>query len=140
MNSPMSGEPPEFECVDQVARAAAEAYHASMDKRTALLEMRFDRVLPTLAAKVDIAELRTEVVVGNEKLRVEMARMSADLHEDLNKMFRKIVMWIVSTMIAMFLGMAGLFVGLTSTMIDAAFKPVHAISSVQQAPAPQAPP
>lgn len=133
MNSPGPGEPPESECVDQVARAAAAAYHASMDKRVAVLEMRFDSVLPTLATKVDIAELRSEVAVGNEKLRVDMARMSADLREEMNQMHRKLIMWIVSTMIAMFVAMVGLFVGITSAMIDASLTQHHAAQPVQQA-------
>jgi hypothetical protein len=84
-------------------------------------------------------KLRGEMAAGNEKLRVDMARTSADLREEMNNMHRKLVMWIVSTMVAMFLGMVGLFIGLTSAMIDAAFKPGHATASVLQAPAPQAP-
>ena len=111
MNASMPGEPRNPGDADDVAATPVPAYHASMDKRLSILEMRFDTLLPTLATKVDLAEFRTEVLTGQERLRVELLSAMHDLH-------RSLLMWIVSTMMAMFLGMVGLFVSISSNMLE----------------------
>lgn len=154
MNASMPGEPRKPGDTDDVAAVAVPAYHASTDKRLSILEMRFDTVLPTLATKVDLAELRTEILTAQERLRadvsaamagqrVDMATLSAKLHEDMNKLHRNLVMWIVSTMIAMFLGMVGLFVSISSMMLETTERMVQAhvqaIQATQAAPPRPAP-
>ena len=122
MNASMPGEPRTPGNADDVAATSVQAYHANMDKRLAILEMRFDTVLPTLATKADLAEFRTEILtalerlrsdfnVSHEKLRTELLGAMHDLH-------RSLLMWIVSTMVAMFLGMVGLFVSISSNMLE----------------------
>ena len=80
MNASMPGEPRQPPAIDDLARAAAADYHAVMDKRLSVLEMRFDTVLPTLATKADIAELRMEqerlrgdIAIAHERLGSNMA-------------------------------------------------------------------
>ena len=109
MNASTPGEPREPDSREQLVSPYGAEYHASLEKRVSILEMRFDTILPTLATKTDIAELRSE-------LRTEMAKLSERLHEDMYKLHRQLLMWIVSTMIAMFLGMVGLFVTISSNM------------------------
>lgn len=111
MNASMPGEPRKPEDTDDVAARTVAQYHASMDKRFAILEMRFDIVLPTLATKVDFAELRTEILTAQERLRSEILNAMRAMQSSL-------LMWIVSTMVAMFLGMVGLFLSISSTMME----------------------
>lgn len=165
MNASMPGEPRKPGDADDVAAVAVPAYHASTDKRLSILEMPFDTVLPTLATKVDLAELRTEILTAQERLRgdiavaheklrgevtaallgirVEIATLSDKLHEDMNKLHRRLVMWIVSTMIAMFLGMVGLFVSISSMMLETTERMVQAhvqaVQATQAAPPRPAP-
>ena len=129
MNASTPGEPREPGSREQLVSPYGAEYHASLEKRVSILEMRFDTILPTLATKADIAEIR-----------VEIAKLSERLHEDMYKLHRQLLMWIVSTMIAMFLGMVGLFIGLTSAMIDASLTQLNPTNSVPQAtPGPPAP-
>lgn len=98
----------------------------SMEARLKSLE----DMLPTLATKVDIGELRT----------------------DLHKMDSSIVRWMLATVIALFLGFAGLFFTMTTATRPAAapaFAPasmppiiINVPGSAPSAPAPvsQAPP
>jgi hypothetical protein len=58
-----------------------------MDNSLTALEARFDTILPTLATKADIAELRG----------------------DFHRMDASNTRWIVATVISLFLGFAGLF-------------------------------
>lgn len=44
---------------------------ADLARRVSVLEMRFHTVLPTLAIKADLAELRTALLVKLEALRTE---------------------------------------------------------------------
>lgn len=156
MNASTPGGPRKPADADHVARVAGAEYHASMDKRVSILEMRFDTVLPTLATKADIAELRTEVLTGQERLRaevavaheklradvsaaidglrVEIAILSDKLHQDMNSVHRRLVMWIVSTMVAMFLGMVGLFVSISSSMLHTTERMMQAqVRAIEQA-------
>lgn len=100
-----------------------------MDKRLAILEMRFDTVLPTLATKADLAELRTEILIAQERLRsdfnvsrsdfnVSLEKLRVELLGAMHDLYRSLLMWIVSTMVAMFLGMVGLFVSISSSMLE----------------------
>ncbi|MBJ7310963.1 hypothetical protein ACFOLJ_18260 [Rugamonas sp. CCM 8940] len=58
-----------------------------MDERLTALETHFNTILPTLATKADI-----------ESLRVEMYKMSSELHK-----------WMLASMVGMFLGFSGLY-------------------------------
>jgi hypothetical protein len=74
-------------------------------RRVTVLETRFDTVLPTLATKTDLADLRTELLVKIEALRAEMGRIASNVYK-----------WMAATLIAILLSFIGLFVGLTKTL------------------------
>lgn len=122
MNAPMPGEPRKPEDTDDVAARTVAEYHASMDKRLSILEMRFDTVLPTLATKADLAELRTEILTAQERLRsdfnVAHEKLRGEILNAMRAIQSSLLMWIVSTMVAMFLGMVGLFLSISSTMME----------------------
>jgi hypothetical protein len=69
-------------------------YDADMDHRMTMLEAKWDAVLPTLATKSDVAELRVEIQKGvNETHR-----------------------WMIATVIGLFIGFAGLFLAMSNTL------------------------
>jgi len=80
--------------------AATSEYH-EMDVRLTKIEA----ILPTLATKSDLAELRSEVNHQMGELRVDMQKMETSMH----KMDASIVRWTIATVIALFLGFSGLF-------------------------------
>jgi hypothetical protein len=67
----------------------------SLDRRLTVLERRFDTILPMLATKADLAELKAEL---KAEIRVECAKMKADLSK-----------WLAGIVIALFLGFGGMF-------------------------------
>jgi hypothetical protein len=67
-----------------------------LDRRLTILETRFDTILPTLATKADLAELK----VG----------FKDDLHNEINKLSR----WLLGLTISMLFGFAGMII----TMIN----------------------
>ncbi|HEX9172297.1 MAG TPA: hypothetical protein VF861_06520 [Telluria sp.] len=69
-----------------------------MDRRLTILETRFDTVLPTLATKADLAELRADV-------RVELAQMRAEIRAE----SARIAKWMATLAVTMFLGFGGMF-------------------------------
>lgn len=66
----------------------------NMEHRVTALETRLDTILPTLATKADIGEIRS----------------------DLHRNDAAIKSWMVATFIALFLGFAGLFFTMTSSL------------------------
>ena len=138
MNASSPGEPREPGPPEHLASPSGAEYHASLEKRVSLLEMRFDTILPTLATKSDIAELRselrTEMSKLSEKLHEDMYKMSEKLYETMHRLHRQLLMWIVSTMIAMFLGMVGLFATISSNMNQTTERMMQAqVSSIEAA-------
>lgn len=90
-------------------------------RRVTVLETRFDTVLPTLATKADLAELRTELLVKLEAMRAEFRISQEALRADLIK-------WMAATLITMLLSFVGLFVGLARTLAVAPVAPHAAIA------------
>lgn len=78
-----------------------------MEARLTALETKWDTVVPTLATKSDMAELRVEI----------------------HKMDASIKTWMIATVIALFLGFSGLFFTVTSGLKSGAAAP-----AAQQAP------
>jgi Mg2+ and Co2+ transporter CorA len=84
-----------------VAGAGGPPYHGDMEPRVTALETRLDTILPTLATKADIAdmradtqknlaEMRGEMQESHAEMRVEMqqahAEMRAEMHVEMRKM------------------------------------------------------
>lgn len=79
-----------------VANGDNDDYIRSMDRRLIVLETRFDTLLPLLANKADLAELKAG-------LSAEIASLEA-----------RIIRWVVATFITLIFG----FGGLTLTVLD----------------------
>jgi hypothetical protein len=77
----------------------------ALDGRVTRLETLFEAILPTLATKADIAELRAELRadmrVDKADLLRQMQQSQAELRSDMTK-------WVLGIAIAMFFGFAGL--------------------------------
>lgn len=140
MNSAMPGPPPDPTDKDSIARARRAEYDAFMDKRLTGLETRFDAILPTLATKVDLAEvrseLRTDMAVGFERIRTDMATLSDKLHQDMNKLSQRIILWMVGIVLTMGLAFYGGTIALTATMFDELRKTAAASQAREPAAAP----
>jgi hypothetical protein len=89
----------------QSAGAARELDPYSLDRRPTILETRFDTILPMLATKADLAELRAEL---KAEIRAESAKMIAES----TKMMR----WVAATLVTMVLGFAGMIVTLVTLL------------------------
>ena len=145
MNSAMPGPPPDPTDKDSIARARRAEYDASVDKRLTVLETRFDAILPTLATKADLAELRGEVAAGFERMRAEMALMSDNFHQEIaklqqemNKMFQRLLLWMVGIVLTSGLAFFAATTTITSMMFDT-FRETYRPVQVQAAPVLQAP-
>jgi len=66
--------------------------------RLAVLETRWEDIVPTLATKADLGELRTELERSHGELRTELHKMDA-----------RITRWMLTTIVALFVGFAGMF-------------------------------
>jgi hypothetical protein len=74
-----------------------------MDRRLIILETRFDTVLPTLATKADLGELKGALKGDVATLRTEMHSLFGSMHK-----------WIAGTCVALLIG----FGGLSITMLN----------------------
>jgi hypothetical protein len=86
-----------------LANGDLAAYIRKMDRRLIVLETRFDTILPTLATKADLielrAELKAEVKAEIGALRMEIYAFKAEIHR-----------WMTATLLTMLLGFAGMIV------------------------------
>ena len=72
-----------------------------------------EALLPTLATKADLAELRGEVRAGFAEVRAEMAEGRAESQR-----------WLIATVMGLFIGFGGLFMAMSN-----ALKPVSVAAS-----------
>jgi hypothetical protein len=89
----------------QAAGAARDVDPYLLDRRLTILETRFDTILPTLATKADLAELRAEL---KAEIRAESAKMSAESG--------KVMRWVAATLVTVVLGFAGMIVTLVTVL------------------------
>ncbi|MFB9242267.1 hypothetical protein IV454_16860 [Massilia antarctica] len=90
MNAVPSG-PPEPDRKDAPLEGGGGPPHdGDTERRLAVLETRFDTILPTLATKADLADLRVEINGKMDKLRLdlsgEMSGLRLDLYEKMNSL------------------------------------------------------
>ena len=106
------------EISQKVDESKIEEYDEEMKERMAILEARFDTVLPTLATKSDIESIKTEIF-----------KSSGETHK-----------WMIGTVIGLFLGFGGLFLAMSNALKPAAPttpqqpQPVIIYPQTQQAP------
>jgi hypothetical protein len=90
-----------------------------MDRRLTVLETRFDTILPTLATKQDVQELRAELrqMIAEqqqnfEKLCAEMEKLRTEMFKTLNSNLK----WIVGIAVTLFIGMFVINFAMWNTM------------------------
>jgi hypothetical protein len=74
------------------------ATESQQARRLTILETRFDTILPTLATKTNLAELKAEL---KTEIRAESARLSR---------------WMATIAVTMFIGFGGMFVTMLSLL------------------------
>lgn len=88
-----------------VAGGGEPPYDGNMEHRITALEARWDAILPTLATKADLADLRTEMRQSFANVDTQFQKMSAD-----NKSWMlATVLAIIGTMLAAILGISQLY-------------------------------
>lgn len=98
-------------------------HNDGMDARLTALETRFDTVLPTLATRADVAEVR------------------GDIQRGINETHK----WMIATVVGLFLGFGGLFLAMSNALkptaqTTSATTPPVIINVPSPAPAPAAKP
>jgi hypothetical protein len=88
MSPPAAIEDPEL------ANGGSPDYHHQMDRRLIILETRFDTILPTLATRTDLIELKSE-------LKAELRDLKAEMHK-----------WMTATMLSLLIGFGGLLIAI----------------------------
>lgn len=136
-----------------VAGGGGPSYHEGMEPRVTALEARLDTIVPTLATKADIGDMRADTQKAHAEMRAEMhaemRKMNDTLHNmavEMRKMNAAIKTWtlatmltIVGTMLAAILGISQVFKASTVAPV-AAPSPAPIIIYAQPAPAPAAKP
>jgi hypothetical protein len=86
---------------------ATEPQHAesNRDRRLTILETRFDTILPMLATKADLAELKAELLA-------KLGETRSELKADMGRLSR----WMATMAVTMVLGFAGMFVTMLSLL------------------------
>lgn len=113
MNAVNSG-PPESDNKPASAGGGGPPVHAGMDRRLTVLETRCDTVLPTLATKAGLVELRLDLerMFANlqiklrddmDMLRGDVNKLRVDVHADLMSMMK----WGVGIAISVIFGVVG---------------------------------
>lgn len=101
-----------------------------MDHRITVLETKLETVLPTLATKTDIADVRGAMQTG-------FAEVRADFHQNTVSTTR----WMIATVIGLFIGFGSLFIAITNTLKPAPISGqaqvnTTATGTLQPAPSP----
>jgi hypothetical protein len=79
------------------------------DRRITVLETRFDTILPTLATKTDLAELKGEVFV-------KLAETKAELKAEIRAESARLTKWMASMFVTIILGFGGMALTMMSLL------------------------
>lgn len=100
-------------------------------------------VLPTLATKADLAELRAEMRLENQRLESailqQLTVMQATLHADARAMHASLFRWMVTTMLTMLVAFSAFFIGLGNLLVSRA-PPLTSPQSPSAAPSARSSP
>ncbi|MBC7858572.1 MAG: hypothetical protein H7Z39_07270 [Burkholderiaceae bacterium] len=106
-----------------------------MEPRVTALETRLDTILPTLATKADIGDMRAEMHKMNAEMRAEMhaemRKMNDTLHNmavGIHKMNAEIKTWTLATMITIVGTMLAAILGISQVFKASTVAPVAAPS------------
>lgn len=94
----------------------------SIEHQVTALEARLDAVLPTLATKADLAELRTDVMIQLERVRIEIQtrdeKLRADIHADMERLSARLTRWMLATTLSLIVAFATLFAGTSYWVVE----------------------
>lgn len=96
-----------------VAGGGEPPYDGTMEHRVTSLEARLDAIVPTLATKVDVAELRAEMRESFADLRAEMRQSFADVRADTQKTSSDNKSWMLATVLSIIGTMLATILGLS---------------------------
>lgn len=98
-----------------------------LDRRLTVLETRFDTILPTLATKQDLQELRAEVRQMFAEQRQAFEKLRADMFRTLNSNLKRMVGIAVTLFVGMFVINFGMWSTIKGTIdkVDQAHRVQH---------------
>ncbi len=113
-----------------------------------MLETRFDTILPTLATKADLAELRVDMHEKMDKLRFDLSREMNELRLELNEKIDRLradvnaalmsnMKWCVGIAMTVFLAIAGhgVYLGAQINSLAARLPPAAPMAPLPERPA-----
>jgi len=121
-------------------------HSGSMITRVAVMETRWEDVIPNLATKTDLAELRVDLKGDYARLESKTSNDIAELRADIHKMDATFSRWMLATVIALIVGFGGMFFALqrsiddTLTRIERIYATHPALIAAPIAPVTAAPP
>jgi hypothetical protein len=80
-----------------------------LDRRLTILETRFDTIVPTLATKADLAELKGEFFV-------KLAETKAELKTEIKAESARLTKWMASMFVTMIIGFGGMALTMMSLL------------------------
>jgi hypothetical protein len=112
-------------------------HYGDLERRVTVLETRFDTILPTLATKADLAELRLDLSEKMSDLRRELTEKMDALRVELHVALTNIMKWCVGVAMTLFVGMVsqGLYLGAQINNLAARLPPAAAVAPAPAQPA-----
>lgn len=148
MNAVPSGPPEPDDKRAASTGGSGPPHYGDLERRVTVLETRFDTILPTLATKADLAELRLDLTEKmndlrlelNEKidaLRFELTGKMDGLRVELHVALTNIMKWCVGVAMTLFVGMVsqGLYLGAQINNLAARLPPAAAVAPAPAQPA-----
>ncbi|NHZ41427.1 hypothetical protein [Massilia aquatica] len=120
MNVVNSGPPDPENKRASVAGGGGPPYDTDMDRRLTVLETRFDTILPTLATKADLAELRLDVERMHVDLRTTLTGDMSKLHGSVHTALTSTMRWCVALAMTVIFSVVGQGIYLNKQILDLA--------------------
>jgi hypothetical protein len=84
-------------------------YDRMTDRRLTIIETRFDTILPLLATKADLAEVRGELSASKAEIKADLAQTRTELKAEIRAESGRVAKWMATIAITMFIGFGGMF-------------------------------
>ncbi|UOD27814.1 hypothetical protein INH39_20250 [Massilia violaceinigra] len=153
MNAVPNGPPEPGKQGAPVAGGGVPPDNFELDRRLTVLETRFDTILPTLATKADLAELRLDMHEKVDKLRSELNELRLELNEKIDRLRAEVnaalmsnMRWCVGIAMTVFVAIAGqgVYLGARINSLATRLPPASPVTPLPERPAaslapPQAP-
>ncbi|NHZ41050.1 hypothetical protein [Massilia aquatica] len=144
MNAVPNGPPEPGKQGAPLAGGGGPPHDFALDRRLTVLETRFDTILPTLATKADLAELRLDMHEKVDKLRSELNELRLALNEkmdrlraDVNAALMSNMKWCVGIATTVFVAIAGhgVYLGAQINSLAARLPPASPVAPLSERPA-----